>query len=226
MVTEIDRRSEALIVDGILGRTARRRRPRRGGRRPAGHLRRPLDHRPPRRHHQLPLRLPRLRRVDRAPRSTAMRQSPAWSPTRGPDEVFTAVAGRGATLQRAADPVHRRAPSWPRRSWPPASPTTPSAARRQAAVLAEVLPQVRDIRRAGAAAVDLCSVGRRPARRLLRAGPAALGLRRRRAHRHRGGRRGRRPRRRPAVADLRPRRAPALFEPLRALLRRAGAADA
>ena len=58
---------------------------------------------------------------------------------------------------------------------------------RQAEVLLGVLPRVRDIRRGGSAAVDLCSVAAGPRRRLLRARAASVGHRRGRAHRP-GGR--------------------------------------
>ena len=65
LVTEIDRASEALIVatllrarpdDGVRGR---------GRQLPGGLDRRHVGHRPARRHHQLPLRDPGLRRLDR-----------------------------------------------------------------------------------------------------------------------------------------------------------------
>jgi myo-inositol-1(or 4)-monophosphatase len=71
-------------------------------------------------------------------------------------EVFTAVRGRGArrngTLIRVSDKAELRT----------ALVATgfgydPERRREQAAVLLEVLPQIRDIRRMGAASVDLCS---------------------------------------------------------------------
>ena len=65
-----------------------------------------------------------------APAATAQ---PIACSTKGADDLATALCATGF----AYDPDRRR---------------------RQAAVLAEVLPQVRDIRRMGAAAVDLCSV--------------------------------------------------------------------
>jgi myo-inositol-1(or 4)-monophosphatase len=73
------------------------------------------------------------------------------------DEVFEAVAGRGARLN--GDPA--------RASGQVELATAlvgtgfsyaPGRRRRQALVLAEVLPAVRDIRRMGAASVDLCAV--------------------------------------------------------------------
>jgi myo-inositol-1(or 4)-monophosphatase len=78
------------------------------------------------------------------------------------DEVFTAVSGGGAWL-RAADtpPVRLRCNTGV--ALPQALVATGfgyAAARRaaQGEVVAAVLPQVRDIRRAGSASVDLCSV--------------------------------------------------------------------
>jgi len=72
-------------------------------------------------------------------------------------DVFTAAAGRGAT--RNGEPLQRSDP-------PPLGHLlvatgfgyAPERRAQQAAVLTTVLPQVRDIRRMGAAAVDLCSV--------------------------------------------------------------------
>jgi myo-inositol-1(or 4)-monophosphatase len=72
-------------------------------------------------------------------------------------ESFTAVRGRGARLND--EPIAPRATT----DLGSALVATgfayaPERRRAQAAVLAEVLPRVRDIRRMGAAAVDLCSV--------------------------------------------------------------------
>ncbi|MBV9095783.1 MAG: inositol monophosphatase [Streptosporangiaceae bacterium] len=79
-------------------------------------------------------------------------------------ETFTAVAGGGAWLRRGGDPgtgIRLRCTSV--RALEQALVATGfgySAARRrvQGEVIAAVLPQVRDIRRGGSAAVDLCSV--------------------------------------------------------------------
>lgn len=73
-------------------------------------------------------------------------------------DVFTAVLGGGAT--RNGEPIHASTKS----ELATALVATgfsyePSRRARQAAVLTEVLPVVRDIRRMGAAAVDLCWVG-------------------------------------------------------------------
>ena len=91
----------------------------------------------------------------------------------------------------------------------------------------QVIPEVRDIRRFGAAALDLCLVasGRLDAYYEKRAQP--VGLRRRRAHRRGGRARGSATsmaglRRVSSCSLLRP----GLFEPLRDLLDRAGARDA
>ncbi|MEY2449373.1 MAG: monophosphatase [Acidimicrobiaceae bacterium] len=72
-------------------------------------------------------------------------------------DVFQAARGRGAT--RNGEPVHAST----KHDLATALVGTGFSyerdrRRRQANVLAEVLPQVRDIRRMGAAAVDLCSV--------------------------------------------------------------------
>jgi len=87
----------------------------------------------------------------------------AWRPVAGcvhnpaSGETWTAAAGLGATL----DGVPLTAPA------PPAPDQAlvgtgfgyqPAQRRRQAAVMAALLPQVRDVRRLGSAAVDLCLV--------------------------------------------------------------------
>jgi myo-inositol-1(or 4)-monophosphatase len=73
------------------------------------------------------------------------------------DELFSAVRGEGAT--RDGQPIRASTA----RTLPHALIGTgfsyePERRRRQAEVLVSVLPQVRDIRRQGAAALDLCSV--------------------------------------------------------------------
>ena len=102
IVTEADRAAEELIRDRLLARPARRRVPRRGGRRRAGTSGRALGRRPDRRHRELPLRHPALRRLDRRRASTAevggrggARRPPrAWSTPR--------TLGGGADLRRRA----------------------------------------------------------------------------------------------------------------------------
>ncbi len=72
-------------------------------------------------------------------------------------ETFTAVLGRGATRNGA--PVHVSNCHELSQAMVATGFGYAAARRaRQAAVLAEVLPRVRDIRRFGAASVDLCSV--------------------------------------------------------------------
>ena len=73
------------------------------------------------------------------------------------DELFAATLGGGAT--RNGGPIRASTVTELPRPWsPPGSRTTPSVGAGQAAVLVQVLPHVRDVRRFGAAAVDLCSV--------------------------------------------------------------------
>lgn len=72
-------------------------------------------------------------------------------------EVFAAAKGRGATLNG------RRIATTGKRELETALVATgfgyaPERRRRQAALVAEILPRVRDIRRAGSAALDLCWV--------------------------------------------------------------------
>ncbi len=64
----------------------------------------------------------------------------------------------------------------------------PDQRRQQAAVLALILDQIRDIRRMGSAALDLCSVACGRVDAYYELSPVAVGLRRRRPHRHRGRR--------------------------------------
>ena len=74
------------------------------------------------------------------------------------DELFAATLGGGRDPRRRADRPVRRHRAGPLPLVATGSPTTPTGAGRQAEVLVRVLPHVRDIRRFGAAAVDLCSV--------------------------------------------------------------------
>ena len=84
-------------------------------------------------------------------------------PQRG--EFFTAVRGGGAFLRlahgrgrrghaSAARPAFRLPRPW----WQPGSATRRRAGQVQGEVVAAVLPRVRDIRRGGSCAVDLCSL--------------------------------------------------------------------
>ncbi|MDP1805906.1 MAG: inositol monophosphatase family protein [Acidimicrobiales bacterium] len=73
------------------------------------------------------------------------------------DELFSAQRGKGAT--RDGEPIRVSGTSDLGQALVGTGFSyEPDRRRRQAAVLVEVLPQVRDIRRQGAAALDLCSV--------------------------------------------------------------------
>ena len=74
------------------------------------------------------------------------------------DELFTAARGDGAHAQRRAHPLQHHRPISRWRWWPPGSATTPSGVRRRPSGSPRCSPQVRDIRRLGAAAADLCYV--------------------------------------------------------------------
>ncbi len=117
-------------------------------------------------------------------------------PRRG--ETFTAVAGQGAWLRRDGDPANAirlhctTGVPLGRALVGTGFAYDPEVRRVQGEVVAALLPHVRDIRRGGAAAVDLLLGGRRPAGRVFRARPALLGLRGRRPDRARGRRGGRR----------------------------------
>ncbi|NUH40057.1 inositol monophosphatase [Streptomyces samsunensis] len=142
------------------------------------------------------------------------------APVRG--ETFQAVLGQGARLN--GEPVHRR----------PAAPLEESLIgtgfgyvreRRigQARVLNELLPRVRDIRRGGSAAIDLCDVacGRLNGYYERGLNPWDFGagaLIAREAGALTGGRPGV-----PASTELTIAAAPGLFEPLRGLLDDLGA---
>jgi len=72
-------------------------------------------------------------------------------------DVFRAVRGRGATRNDA--PIHASTQTDLSRALVGTGFSyEPARRERQAKVLVDVLPRVRDIRRMGAAAVDLCSV--------------------------------------------------------------------
>jgi len=139
-------------------------------------------------------------------------------------EVFTAVRGRGA--QRNGERVHASSESDLARALVATGFSyEPERRRRQAAVLHEVLPMVRDLRRMGAASVDLCSVacGRVDAyfeRGLQPWDHAAGALIATEAGALVGDLDGG-----PPVFDFCLAAPPALFEPLRAILDAAGARD-
>ncbi|MCG6497491.1 inositol monophosphatase family protein [Kitasatospora sp. A2-31] len=78
-----------------------------------------------------------------------------YAPARG--ELFQAVVGRGALLD--GRPVGARpAPPWGRALIGTGFSYVREVRVRQAAVLLALMPEVRDVRRGGAAAVDLCDV--------------------------------------------------------------------
>ena len=160
-----------------------------------GHQRRPLDHRPDRRHHQLPLRPARLRRARSPPAVDDGRGGRRGGRTRSPSELFTATRGGGATCNGEPIALRRATDLVARRSSPPASPTTPSGGAAQAdgrsARLIGRGPRHPPGRRGRARPV---LGGRRPARRATSSRAWPVGPRRRRAGRPRG--------RAPSVADL------------------------
>ena len=90
-------------------------------------------------------------------------------------------ARRHARSAAAARPTSR----W--RWSPPASATTPAVRAAQAATVARMIAEIRDIRRIGLGGDRPVLRGRRAGRRLLRGAPQLLGRRRRRADRPRGG---------------------------------------
>ena len=106
------------------------------------------------------------------------------------DELFSAARGHGAHLDgRPAALQHEDRPGHRARRHRLLVPArAPGRAGHGDAAL---LPRVRDIRRFGAASVDLCSVAGRAARRLLRGGAGPVGPGRGRDHRPRGRRRAR-----------------------------------
>ena len=219
-VTQMDRASEALIREIIASR-----RPRRSDRRARRRVERDRS-------------MPRspgssTRSTARPTTSTTTRGTPSRSPPRSTESArvgvvadpthgrtYRAVAGRRRScndrpIRLGPAAVGRRARSSP-----------PVRLRRRASRVARarswpgLLPLVRDIRRMGAAAIDLCSVAVRPGRRLLRVGAVGLGPRRRRLDRRGGGRPARCTRRRARSTRIGPRRPPRLFDPLLDLLRR------
>ena len=101
-------------------------------------------------------------------------------------ELFAAGRGRGATLDgrpiRCSD-RHELALALVATGFA----YVPSTRIEQARVVADLIGAVRDIRRLGSAAIDLCHVACRSRRRLLRSRTQPVGRRCRRADRPRGG---------------------------------------
>ena len=155
------RRPRTLIRSRLRGRAARRRLPGGGGRRRDRLERAALDRRPARRHDQLPVRHPAVGGLDRGRgrrrRARRRRLRPA---------ARRAVVGRArrsgdcsTASPCAASRAHRAGHGADRHR---ASATTPRCAARRPPQIAALLPDVRDIRRFGAAALDLawCAAGR------------------------------------------------------------------
>ena len=123
--------------------------------------------------------------------------------------LYRAVAGHGAVCDDR--PIHAREQTDLSRALVATGFSYDASQReQQGAVVAAALGRIRDIRRGGTAALDLCHIAAGAGGRLLGAGPLAVGLRRRRADRPRGRRRRRtgagRPRRRPGRRRPRTRR--------------------
>ena len=86
-------------------------------------------------------------------------------PVRSPTSSTVRCTPRRSAMARTCGAMVRRRRCGAARSttcqcrwWAPDSATTRSCVQRQAAVLATLLPQIRDIRRIGSAALDLCMV--------------------------------------------------------------------
>jgi fructose-1,6-bisphosphatase/inositol monophosphatase family enzyme len=140
-------------------------------------------------------------------------------------ECFSAVLDRGATLDGRPIAVTGSAELATALVGTGFS-YDPERRRRQGAVVAQLLPQVRDLRRAGAAALDLCAVAAGRLDGFYEKGLApwdyaAGALIAREAGALVGGLDGEGPSSTFVLAS-----APALFQPFRALLARAGAGDA
>ena len=120
-------------------------------------------------------RHPGVRRVDRGRGGRAWSR-PGWWSTWSPGTRFRAVRGTAAP-PATASPISVSAETDLARALvatgfgyqPDAAPPPGPGARPRSS------PEIRDIRRMGSAALDLCSVACRPGRRLLRAEPGAAG---------------------------------------------------
>ena len=111
------------------------------------------------------------------------RRSRAWPPPSALE--YAATLGGGAT--RNGVPLDGRAApaARPRRWWAPGSATSATIRAHQAEAVARMLPQVRDIRRIGSCALDLCAVAAGSLDAYVEEGPHALGPRRGRPGRDR-----------------------------------------
>ena len=161
VVTEMDIAAEKLITRPDRRAPPGRRVPRRGGRRHRGHQRDPLDHRPARRHGQLPVRAAHLGGLHRGRAGRRDRRRRR----RGADARRDLPRGtrRGACATGGWD-GERGWPAARRRPWSrPWSSTgfnyvTDGPGRTRPRSPRRLIPLVRDIRRGGSAAVDLCDV--------------------------------------------------------------------
>ena len=152
---------------------SRRRDPGRGGRRPPGHLGRALGRRPDRRHRELPLRPARLRRVGRGG-GRRRRWSRASCVTSRPASSTPPRSGDGADPRRRSRSAVRPSPPAGRAAGrSPASATSARCASTRRGCVAALLPEVRDIRRMGSCALDLCHVADGSVDGYVEAGPQA-----------------------------------------------------
>ena len=114
-----------------------------------------------RRHGELRLRDRRRTRCRWPSRSTA-RRSPARSPTSPTGEVYSAALGHGRArpARRHVDAValQRPSPSCRWRWWAPDSATRREREIARPRCSPQLLPEVRDVRRIGSCALDLCMV--------------------------------------------------------------------
>ena len=156
------------------GRAARRRPAGRGGLAQRGRQRPALGRRPARRHHQLPLRLPGLG-GERGARGRRRRGRWAWCTTR-PRRDLPRRARRGRRARRrAARACASAATARPGARGHRLLLRARAARRPGRGARARCCPRVRDIRRAGAAALDLAWLAAGRVDALLRARPEAAG---------------------------------------------------
>ncbi len=159
VVTEADRAAEDLIRERLPGARgpetgSSARRARRDTSASGDHL----GGRPDRRHRQLPLRHPAVRRLDR--RASGRRGRRRRGRGRRQGGGFTAARGGGARPRRPAGPGPRPvAPTGRAAGARPASATSATPGWRRPRPCTSCSAEVRDIRRMGSAALDLCCRG-------------------------------------------------------------------
>ena len=220
LVSQVDKAAERLIVDRLRAERPDDALLAEEGSRLEGTSGRALGRRPARRHHQLRLRLPRVRASRSRWRSTGDVRS-ASSSTRAPARLYRAVAGHGRRLRRPADPRARARATWltrARRDRLLVRRRRSASARGRGGRGAAAHPRHPPRRVGGARPLPR---RRRRGGRLLGARPLAVGLRGRRADRPRGRRRrGARWRRRTAAGRAVVGRAPGAHAGVLALLAR------